>query len=116
MTTRLVVTGFNRFVRNPIYLGAMTVFIGEALLLGQASLLVYAAATWAAIAAFVHWYEEPVLARRFGADYQAYRHGVPAWIPRLRPWNPNDRSRAPLTIRARAAARRRSRSDGPPRE
>ena len=91
MTTRLVVTGFNRYVRNPIYLGAVTVFIGEALLLGRASLLVYAVAAWAGVAAFVRWYEEPALQRRFGAEYEAYRRAVPAWIPRPRPWNPNDR-------------------------
>lgn len=92
MTTRLVVTGFNRYVRNPIYLGVVTVFIGEALLLGQASLLVYAAAAWAGVAAFVHWFEEPALAHRFGADYEAYRLAVPAWIPRPTPWSPNHRS------------------------
>ena len=91
MTTRLVVTGFHRYVRNPIYLGAVTVFIGEALLLGRASLLVYAVAAWAGVAAFVRWYEEPALQRRFGAEYEAYRRAVPAWIPRPRPWNPNDR-------------------------
>jgi protein-S-isoprenylcysteine O-methyltransferase Ste14 len=41
MTTRLVVTGLNRYVRNPIYLGAVTIFVGEALLLGRLSLLLY---------------------------------------------------------------------------
>ena len=39
-------------------------------------------------AAFVRWYEEPALARRFGADCEAYRRAVPAWWPRLRPWEP----------------------------
>jgi protein-S-isoprenylcysteine O-methyltransferase Ste14 len=95
MTTRLVVSGFNRYVRNPIYLGALTIFIGEALLLGQASLLGYAGAAWAGVAAFVHWYEEPALARRFGADYEAYRRAVPAWIPRPQPWSPIDRGGPP---------------------
>jgi protein-S-isoprenylcysteine O-methyltransferase Ste14 len=90
MTTRLVVSGFNGYVRNPIYLGALTVFIGEALLLGQPVLLVYAGAVWVGVAAFVRWYEEPALARRFGADYEAYRQAVPAWIPRLRPWTSSD--------------------------
>lgn len=88
MTTRLVVTGPNRYVRNPIYLGVVTIFAGEALLLGQLSLLLYAVASGLAVAAFVHWYEEPVLARRFGTDYEAYRRAVPAWRPRLHPWNP----------------------------
>jgi hypothetical protein len=85
MTTRLVVTGLNRYVRNPIYLGAVTIFVGEALLLGRLSLLLYAVAGWVGIAAFVRWYEEPALVRRFGADYQAYRRAVPAWLPRLHP-------------------------------
>ncbi|MGH3091786.1 MAG: isoprenylcysteine carboxyl methyltransferase, partial [Gaiellaceae bacterium] len=32
------------------------------------------------------WYEEPVLARRFGRQYEAYRRAVPAWWPRRAPW------------------------------
>ncbi len=87
MTTRLVVTGFNRYVRNPIYLGAVTIFVGEAVLLWQVSMLVYALAAWAGIAAFVHWFEEPTLVRRFGADYEEYRQAVLAWIPRRHPWD-----------------------------
>jgi protein-S-isoprenylcysteine O-methyltransferase Ste14 len=91
MTTRLVVTGFNRYVRSPIYLGAVTIFVGEAVLLWQGSLLVYAVAAWVCIAVFVHWYEEPTLLRRFGADYAEYRQAVPAWIPRRHPWEVPDR-------------------------
>jgi protein-S-isoprenylcysteine O-methyltransferase Ste14 len=44
-----------------------------------------------AVAAFVRFYEEPTLTRRFGADYEAYRRAVPAWWPRLRPWEPGER-------------------------
>ena len=90
MTARLVVTGFNRYVRNPIYLAAITLFVGEALLFGQLSMLAYTIAVWVGAAAFVHWYEEPALAARFGADYDAYRRAVPAWRPRLRPRTPSD--------------------------
>lgn len=85
-TRRLVVSGFQRYVRNPIYLGSLLIFAGEALLFGRLSLLVYAAVGWAGAAAFVRWYEEPALASRFGAEYEAYRRAVPAWRPRLRPW------------------------------
>jgi len=28
-----------------------------------------------------------VLSERFGAEYDAYRRNVPAWWPRLRPWD-----------------------------
>ena len=93
MTERLVVTGFNRYVRNPIYLAAMTIFVGEALLLGQPSLVLYAIAVWVGAAAFVRWYEEPALLARFGASYEAYRRAVPAWRPRRHPWTPGDAER-----------------------
>jgi protein-S-isoprenylcysteine O-methyltransferase Ste14 len=46
MTGRLVVTGFNRHVRNPIYLAAMTIFVGEALPFGQLSMLLYTIPLW----------------------------------------------------------------------
>jgi protein-S-isoprenylcysteine O-methyltransferase Ste14 len=93
MTRRLVVTGFNRYVRNPIYLGAVAIFVGEALLLWRLSVLVYAVAVWVGAAAFVHWYEEPALARRFGSDYENYRRAVPAWWPRRHPWSPDESDR-----------------------
>jgi len=88
-TRRLVVTGFNRYVRNPMYFGLLIVLIGQALLFGQFSLLLYAAAVLVVTAAFVHWYEEPTLTRQFGAEYEAYRRAVPAWWPRLHPWRPD---------------------------
>ncbi len=90
-TQHLVVTGFNRYVRNPMYVGLLTALVGESLLFGQLSLLLYASAGWAATASFVHWYEEPTLRRQFGAEYEAYRRAVPAWRLRLRPWSPSER-------------------------
>ena len=60
-TEHLVVSGFNRYIRNPMYAGLLVVIVGQALLFGQLSLLLYAAAGWAVTAAFVHWYEEPTL-------------------------------------------------------
>ena len=61
---------------------------GQALLLGRPLLLAYAALFWLVVAAFVKLYEEPTLSARYGAEYAAYRRGVPAWLPRLRPWSP----------------------------
>jgi protein-S-isoprenylcysteine O-methyltransferase Ste14 len=83
--TRLVVGGVYRYVRNPMYVAGLWAIIGQALLLGQLSLLVYAAVVFLITAAFVRWYEEPSLAHQFGTDYEAYRRAVPAWWPRLRP-------------------------------
>jgi protein-S-isoprenylcysteine O-methyltransferase Ste14 len=81
---RLVVGGVYRYVRNPMYVAVLATLVGQALLRGQLSLLPYAAAFWLITAAFVRWYEEPILARRFGADYEFYRRAVPAWWPRLK--------------------------------
>ncbi len=83
-TERLVIGGLYRYVRNPMYLAVVGAIAGQALLLGQVELVVYAAAMWLVFLAFVHWYEEPTLLRQFGDDYDAYRRAVPAWLPRRR--------------------------------
>ena len=83
---RLVIGGLYRYVRNPMYLAVVAAITGQALALGQPVLLSYAAAVWVTTAAFARWYEEPALARQFGAQYEAYRREVPAWRPRTRPW------------------------------
>ena len=85
-TERLVVGGLYRHVRNPMYVAVAAVIVGQALLLGRPVLLAYAAAFGVAVWAFVRWYEEPTLERRFGAEYEAYRRAVPGWRPRRRPW------------------------------
>jgi protein-S-isoprenylcysteine O-methyltransferase Ste14 len=85
-TERLVVGGPYRYVRNPIYVAVTAVILGQALLLGELVLIPYGVGFALLCAAFVRWYEEPTLLRRFGAQYQAYRRAVPAWWPRRRPW------------------------------
>ena len=85
-TQRLVVTGFNRYVRNPMYLGLLVAMAGEAVLFGSVAVLVWAVAFWILTASFVHWYEEPTLVREYAGEYEEYRHNVHAWLPRLHPW------------------------------
>jgi protein-S-isoprenylcysteine O-methyltransferase Ste14 len=46
------------------------------------------AVAWCISAAAVRFYEEPTLARKFGAEYHVYKRAVRAWIPRLHPWTP----------------------------
>jgi protein-S-isoprenylcysteine O-methyltransferase Ste14 len=87
-TERLVVTGFNRFVRNPMYAGLITVILGQALLFDSPWLVLYAVIGWIVTASFVHWYEEPTLVGEYGEQYEEYRRNVPAWTPRLTPWSP----------------------------
>ena len=83
---KLVVGGLYRHVRNPMYVAVTAIIIGQALLLGRPVLLLYALAFMAAVASFVHLYEEPVLSARYGEQYDEYRRAVPAWWPRLRGW------------------------------
>jgi protein-S-isoprenylcysteine O-methyltransferase Ste14 len=91
-TERLVVGGLYRYVRNPMYLAVVAIIVGQALVLGQPPLVVYALAVIVAFAAFVHWYEEPTLRQRYGAEYDEYRRAVPAWWPRLEAWKSADRT------------------------
>jgi protein-S-isoprenylcysteine O-methyltransferase Ste14 len=80
-TEELVITGPYRWVRNPMYLAVVSVIIGQALLLRQTSLLIYAAVVAAAFVTFVKLYEEPVLDDRYGDAYRRYKEAVPGWIP-----------------------------------
>lgn len=85
-TEYLVVGGLYRHVRNPMYVAVVGIIVGQALLLGQWSLIWYALVAGGAMAAFTHFYEEPELARQFGGSYERYKRNVPGWWPRLTPW------------------------------
>ena len=81
-TQHLVVGGLYRYVRNPMYLAVAATIVGQAMILGRPALLLYALLFGAVVWAFVHFYEEPTLARQYGAEYDAYRRAVPGWWPR----------------------------------
>jgi protein-S-isoprenylcysteine O-methyltransferase Ste14 len=85
-TTRLVVRGPYRHVRNPMISGVLAILLGEAALAGSGALLLWFGAVLAANAVYLPLVEEPDLRRRFGAAYDDYRANVPRWLPRLRPW------------------------------
>ena len=85
-TDALVVGGLYRYVRNPMYLAVVAIIVGQALLLARPVLLTYAGVILAMTATFVRVYEEPTLAERYGAEYDAYRAAVRGWWPRLHPW------------------------------
>jgi protein-S-isoprenylcysteine O-methyltransferase Ste14 len=77
-----VAAGPYRWVRNPIYIAALLVVMGEAWLLLSLPLLLYAAAMAIFFHLFVIGYEERTLRRRFGDTYTGYARTVPRWIPR----------------------------------
>jgi protein-S-isoprenylcysteine O-methyltransferase Ste14 len=85
---RLVVVGFYRYVRNPMYVGFLAGWTGLWLIFGRASLpaLIVACSFALAVISFVRFYEEPKLRKLFGADYEEYCRRVRRWLPRLIPW------------------------------
>ena len=84
---RLVVVGFYRYVRNPMYVAVVGLIAGQALLLGNRTLLFYGMVVWLCFHAFVLFYEEPVLRKKYAAVYEEFCQNVPRWIPRLSAWN-----------------------------
>ena len=86
---RLVVVGFYRHVRNPMYLGFAAGWIGLWVIFGHPNRVVIAAVATVALGVhlFVVFYEEPTLRGKFGAQYEEYLRNVSRWWPRLRGWN-----------------------------
>ena len=86
---RLVVVGFYRHVRNPMYLGLAVGWIGLWVVFGHANRFAITAATVVALGVhlFVTLYEEPTLRRKFGAAYEAYCQNVSRWWPRWKGWD-----------------------------
>ena len=82
---QLVTRGLYRYVRNPIYVGVLCVFLGEAWLFESPALLLYTVAAFVLFHLFVLLYEEPTLERKFGDRYRRYRASVPRWLPRIVP-------------------------------
>ena len=61
---------------------AVPYIFGQALLFGHSGLLEYAAAVWIGFHMFIVFYEEPVLRRAYGVEYEGYCRDVHRWIPR----------------------------------
>jgi protein-S-isoprenylcysteine O-methyltransferase Ste14 len=76
-----VASGPYRFVRNPMYVGAIGLMVGFALVLRAPSVFGVAAAAFAFSSLFVLVHEEPALARQFGESYAAYKRTTNRWIP-----------------------------------
>jgi protein-S-isoprenylcysteine O-methyltransferase Ste14 len=83
-TTRLVVRGPYRYVRNPMITGVAFILGGEAVLFRSWPLVILLAIFVAINAVYFPLVEEPGLRRRFGAEYDAYCADVPRWLPRVR--------------------------------
>lgn len=88
-TRKLVIRGMYRYVRNPMIIGVLVVLAGETI-----AILSYKIGIWAVVFFVlntIHFivYEEPDLEKKFGDEYREYKRNVPRWIPRLKPYKPD---------------------------
>lgn len=78
---QLVTGGPYRWSRNPMFVGLLAVILGWAVLYASLTVLGYGVLAAVAFHLFVVMREEPVLFRKFGAPYEAFRARVPRWLP-----------------------------------
>lgn len=77
---KLVVGSLYRVSRNPMYVGIVSILIGESVFFQSAMLGGYTAVVFICFYLFVRFYEEPTLTKLFGAEYVRYCHKVPRWL------------------------------------
>lgn len=83
-TQKLVRRGPYKYVRNPMYIGYLTLLAAIALLIDSPFLLFVGMPSWALWSNYyVTHYEEKSLEERFGDSYRQYKEEVPRWIPRF---------------------------------
>jgi protein-S-isoprenylcysteine O-methyltransferase Ste14 len=79
-TKKLVINGWYRYTRNPMYVGVMMILLGEVIFFRSTQLLFYTLFVMAAFTVFIIVIEEPRLKRDFGEEYLAYSKRVRRWI------------------------------------
>lgn len=82
---KLVVVGFYRHLRNPMYVGVITLVIGWSLYFSSPILGLYAAILAVVFHIRVVMNEEPWLESQFGNEWRQYSAEVGRWFPRLKP-------------------------------
>ncbi len=88
-TKKLVITGWYRYIRNPMIIGVLLVLAGETVMFQSRNILI-----WTVVFCVInHLYfiviEEPYLTKKFGKEYIKYKSSVPRWIPRTKPYYQN---------------------------
>ncbi len=76
----VIKTGVFAYSRHPIYFGSILVYVGWILLTMSLISLGY----WVIIVIFYEYiatYEEKLLLKQFGKEYEDYKKQVPKWIP-----------------------------------
>src|SRR5262249_19705445 len=79
-STALVRHGLYRWTRNPMYLGAVLLVSGVALLLGSVTPLLVAVVFFVILQEGFVRHEERILEQRFGEEYRHYRRSARRWL------------------------------------
>ena len=77
-------------MRNPMISRVWCWYFSEGLILLSRPHLLWALLFLGINAIYIPFLEEPMLADRFGGEYDEYGRHVPRVIPRLRPWMPGE--------------------------
>ncbi len=108
--TYLIISGPFGYVRNPLYVGNILIYVG----FGVFSNALMPYLPIAALVFFAWQYhvivktEEGYLAKTFGDDYADYCKNVPRFIPRLTPWKKETVVQPPQSLQAGLRSERRT--------
>ena len=80
-TQVLIVEGFYRFVRNPMYIAVMLILLAQSMFFWSTVLLSYAGICFVVANILVIGYEENRLRHKYGNEYRKYCEHVGRWIP-----------------------------------
>lgn len=81
-TERVVIVGPYSYTRNPMLFGLLLLLVGWGIILGSVSAALFSPLI-VIVLLLLHFkcFEEPGLLRRFGEEYEGYRHQVPLILP-----------------------------------
>jgi protein-S-isoprenylcysteine O-methyltransferase Ste14 len=95
---QLVISGFYRYVSNPMQLSCVLVMTAWGAVLRNPWLATGGVIAFLYSLGLAAWDEGEDMRVRFGKPWEDYRNNVHAWIPRLTPWHASDRAPARLYI------------------
>ena len=82
---QLISSGPFKWVRNPLYLGNFFIVLGLAIYSGVLWFCILTAVLFYLQYHFIVQYEESLLGKKFGNEYESYKAAVPAWFPNSLP-------------------------------
>jgi len=88
---KLTTSGPYAFIRNPLYLGTMSIALGIVVLLREYWLGVLFAVVMGVVYRRTILQEEKMLEKKFGASYRDYKQSVPGLWPGLNPYLKGDK-------------------------